>query len=111
MITSLFDELNALYESHKSDDEKLKSREIIFNNHLKTFRSSFPNFNALSAINNAEIMQLKFYLTNLKSFDALYRKCGGWEPFFKVIKEIASKMRKDSKADPFKLLEIEISKH
>ena len=111
MITSLFDELNALYESHKSDDEKLKSREIIFNNHLKTFRSSFPNFNALSEINNAEIMQLKFYLTNLKSFDALYRKCGGWEPFFKVIKEIASKMRKDSKADPFKLLEIEISKH
>jgi predicted aminopeptidase len=110
MISTLYDELNALYESNLSEEEKLKNREAIFNTHVKKFKVFFPTFNALSAINNAEIMQLKFYLTNLKSFDALYRKCGGWEPFFKVIREIANKTGKDSNSDPFKLLEIEISK-
>jgi predicted aminopeptidase len=105
MISALFEELNNLYSKNISDEEKLKQRRKIFLKHVSPFKRDFPEFKALSEPNNAEILQLKFYLTNLRDFEALYRKSKSWQTFFAKIEEIAESSRRDSSVDPFKLLQ------
>ena len=109
-VTKLYDALDTLYKSDISESQKLESREQIFKERMKTFRQEHPQFKALQTINNAEIMQLKFYLTNLKLFADAYKEAGSWERFVGLIKEVSKEIGEDSTKDPFNLLEIKISK-
>lgn len=105
MINSLFQELSALYSQSIPEETKLREREKIFFKHISPFKKKFPQFKALSKPNNAEIMQLKFYLSNLSDFQALYSKSKNWRVFFQKIQEISDQMGRDRSTDPFKLLQ------
>jgi predicted aminopeptidase len=110
-VNSLYEELDELYKSNRAHPEKMRLREQIFEKNIQDFRKAHPQFKALQSINNAEIMQLKFYLTNLRLFANSYQKAGNWENFIRLIKEVSKEIEQDSKKDPFDLLEIKISKH
>jgi predicted aminopeptidase len=104
-VMKLYTELNELYESDVSKEEKLKRRVDIFEGIMTPLREENPNLKILKEINNAEIMQLKLYLTELPLFDALYRKHDGdWDTFIDSLREIGKAVEKDKEVKPFELL-------
>jgi len=108
MLTALYDDLEQLYKSSHSSAEKISERVQIFQRHLGPFRVLYPNLNILTSINNAELLQLKFYYTHYERFAALFEKCASsWPDFLKRIKAIAAKAKSNS-TDPFIELEDEL---
>lgn len=112
VITTLYEELNDLYEGGAPEEIKLIYREQIFEKHIALLKEEFPDLKALSKINNAEIMQLKFYLTKFDRFNKLFESTGySWTKFLKAIEHIANEMKDDGSKDPFELLEAQIAQH
>ncbi|MBL4633296.1 MAG: aminopeptidase [Kofleriaceae bacterium] len=76
------DELAKLYESKKSDKEKLAKKESITVALQQELGLSWRP-------NNASLLGFKVYNTGQKEFANLYKACGNsWAPFFKVILEL-----------------------
>ncbi len=110
LLTDLYDKLDVLYSSNLSDSEKIKKRSEIFDATLLDFRSRYPRFKALKKINNAEIMQFKFYLTNFKLFEDTYRSANNWGAFIEIMRSISTQLNRNSDLDPFDLLESKLIK-
>lgn len=90
VIEALYAELDALYKSDLPRSEKLARRVEIFERQVAPLRKDFPRMTVLKRINNAEIIQLKLYLTGLDSFAALFEKHGrSWPEFLKAAENIA----------------------
>ena len=107
VVMKLFQELNLLYNSDIPTGDKLQKREAVFEKETSSFRAKYPGTDLLSKLNNAEIVQLKLYLTALRDFEALYRKHNrDWSAFISAINRIA-KESKHGRA-PFELLKQEI---
>ncbi len=104
IIEKLYADLNSLYEGPHSREEKLVQREVIFNASIKATREKYPTLRALQSVNNAEIMQLKLYFTQLSLFDTLFRACG--EDFGKFVSEIVSVKEKLSESESVSPFEI-----
>jgi predicted aminopeptidase len=104
-VEALYTELNALYSGSATREEKLSLREEVFARHTEALRGAFPKMTALKKINNAELIQLKLYMTKLMYFEALYQKLGGsWAPFLLAMRDIANAVGKDASKDPFELV-------
>ncbi|MCB0338978.1 MAG: aminopeptidase [Bdellovibrionales bacterium] len=104
VVVQLYQELNALYESKLDYSEKIKLRDGIFKRLVGPLREKFPDLRILKAMNNADIMQLKFYMTGLRDFQLLYESSqSDWKIFFQKIQEIKNQIE-SSKRDPFDLL-------
>lgn len=102
LLMALRDELDALYTSNASYEEKLSRREEIFEHHIAPLRIRFPGMKTLQKINNAEIVQLILYMTRLETFNALFQSSGrSIEHFMEKIRSIADKVSHDSETKPF----------
>jgi len=102
---ALYAELNELYQSGISSAEKIRARELIFNKHVAPLRSEYPELQILKAVNNAEILQLKLYLTGLNDFHALFLRSGSsWGAFFKKMISLKEQISHTPGQDPFELL-------
>lgn len=73
IISRLYAELNTLYKSEKSTEEKLFERAVIFNSLVEPFRRKFPDIKSLRRINNAEILGLHLYLGGLREIYRFYK--------------------------------------
>lgn len=105
-VEKLYADLDKLYKSEISEDEKLRRREIIFAKSLSPIKAKYPKLKILKTINNSEILQLKFYLTSLELFQRLYIKNNGdYAKFLSAIETLREKLKAESESDPFKLLE------
>lgn len=105
VISALYQELATLYSSNNTLAEKLKLRDEIFAKHIAPLREKYPTLEILKNLNNAEVMQLKLYLTGLKDFEALFQKNqGNWPLFLAAIKGISEKVAGDSALNPYVLL-------
>lgn len=106
LITSLYDRLERLYSAQDaSSEEKIAKREGIFQEIMKPFRARYPALTALHTVNNAEIIQLKLYLTNMRLFEDVFAASGGsWGPFFDKIRGVRAAIDEDNSKDPFKAL-------
>lgn len=105
IIEGLYQELDTLYKSTKSKEEKLSERTEIFTKQIDPIKKKYPTLRIFKTINNSEIMQLKFYLTNLDQFQKLYEKSNNnWPTFFKEIKAIKTELKDSKEEDPFNLL-------
>ncbi|MCO6430384.1 MAG: aminopeptidase [Deltaproteobacteria bacterium] len=103
-IGGLHHELKELYRSNLETSSKLELRTAIFEKHVAPLKQQYPDLKILKSINNAEIMQLKLYLTGQEQFDKLLLKCSGDIPcFMKALRGIEEQL--SSSDDPFKLLE------
>ena len=73
-VGDLYGKLDELYKSSVTSEAKLTQRKVIFEQSVAALRAKYPAMQAFRAINNAEIIQFKLYLTELRKFDALYKK-------------------------------------
>ena len=110
-IEKLYSELNELYESSAPESIKAELRHKIFKKSVGANKKILSKLKILTTLNNAEIMQLKFYLTAFGDFKKLYEISGqSWSSFFESIKAISNEIENDSSLDPFELLKNHISK-
>lgn len=85
----LYSRLSEFYGSNLSFDEKLAGRDKILEEEFREFRSKYPGLAVLPVVNNAEIMQRKLYLSDLREFDRLFNQVDSdWTKFMKQIKNI-----------------------
>jgi predicted aminopeptidase len=112
LVGSLYEALDTLYKDRAlSSAEKIARREAVFTGILEPFRAKYPKFSALKKVHNAEIMQLKLYLTKLALFRAVFDACQqNWNAFFEVIRQVATRREESPEVDPFKELETELKK-
>lgn len=105
-MQELYQELDTLYSAADlAREQKLKQREEIFTRHMSGLRANFPELTVLRKINNAEIMQLRLYLVDLKAFHARFQACGEQISVFLVsMQGIAQQLKQDESLDPFELL-------
>lgn len=90
VIEALYSDLEALYQSDLSSEAKLSKREELFNKHVAPFRKRYPTLRILKSINNAEIMQLKLYLTELDTLAQHFKNHHyRWKPFIESFKALA----------------------
>jgi predicted aminopeptidase len=86
----LSDSLTALYSSQISFEEKMKQRDQILLNEFANLRGKYPDVAFQKRVNNAQIMQQRIYLSQLRSFDRLFLRLGSdWARFMKHIEAIA----------------------
>lgn len=101
IVTALHSELAALYASNSSREEKLLRKSEIFERWVRPFREKNPRHPLLMKPNNAELMQMKIYLTGLHEFERLYENKGrDLAAFLKAAEELAREAKK-KKIDPF----------
>lgn len=105
-VQALYAALDALYKDPSlSSDEKVARREAVFSQYVTPLRSKYPQLQALRQVNNAEIMQLKIYLTDLGLFREIFERVGGnWGAFFAQMGEIRAQRDEDGSLDSFELL-------
>jgi predicted aminopeptidase len=107
VISNLYKQLDHLYKSDLSKAEKLSKRVMIFEEQTAGFRARHPLHRILTGINNADIIQLKLYFTELDQFRALYKKkAGDWPLFFDSVQRIMKESRHG--LSPFALLKQEV---
>lgn len=104
-IVALHSALEELYRSDLDRPTKLARRHDIFEREVAPLRATYPQLRILRSINNAEIMQLKLYLTALPDFAALFAREGeDWRRFIERIRSIKARVESDSTTDPFAVL-------
>lgn len=105
VVDNLYRQLDSLYASNLSRERKLAIRGDVFAAHTAPLRQSYPELKILKEINNAEIMQFKFYLTGLRDFEELFlRYKGDWSKFIAHMQKVKELMGRDEKQDPFALM-------
>jgi len=107
IIGDLYQRLEGIYnDASLTLEAKLAKREDVFNQATASFRAEYPTSKILQRINNAEIIQLKLYLSNLASFHQAYDRNGHrWDRFIDEMRSIAHDIEEGSNEDPFILLE------
>jgi predicted aminopeptidase len=73
---------------------------------MKPFRQRFPTLQILKEVNNADIIQLKLYLSNIWVFRELFiLRDRDWGAFMNAIRAVQRKMEAEPSSDPFAVLE------
>lgn len=104
LIEELYDKLDQVYKSDLPHLTKLDLREEVFNKFLAPLRRTYPNLKILKNINNAEIMQLRLYLTNLNRFRELFIGCRDWPSFLNKVKTIKNQVESGQITSPYDAL-------
>ena len=105
-VIELYRALDLLYRTNKSSTEKITERKAVFDRHVAPLRSTYPEMKILLAPNNAEILQLKLYLTGLSEFSKLFERHNrSWSEFFVAIEELKRRINENDKLDPFEELQ------
>lgn len=68
-IARLYAKLEKLYDSNDGFDEKIIKKNEIFREEITSLRVQFPKLKILQTPNNAELMQLKLYLSGFDRFE------------------------------------------
>jgi len=105
-VSSLYGALDTLYKDPSlTSEQKIAQRSQVFSDHVRPLREKYPTLQALQQVNNAEIMQLRIYLTGLELFKALYEQQGrDWARFFAEIGKIKIEAESGEGKEPFALL-------
>ena len=105
IVNSLYDELSLLYLSGEARESKLEKRKTIFETHVSRLREKNPRMQIFKEVNNAEIMQLKVYLTGFSQFDRLFEKnSASWNEFLHELRSIKEAVDSGPERDPWKVL-------
>lgn len=106
-VTEVIAKLEELYGSTElTSDQKIARRQEVLDRVIEPFRVKYPKVTLLRQVNNAEIVQYRLYLTQLRRFERLFLQSGSsWSTFLGSIREIRDVVEKDPSRDPFTLLE------
>lgn len=105
-IKTLYDNLDKLYRSNLSPEEKLAQREKIFDDAVAKFKAlplrgdAYRSFNRES-LNNAAVLSRAIYFVDLDMYEALYEALGKNLPAcVKFFLELEQKIKKKEVTDP-----------
>ncbi len=105
VVEKLYIDLENLYSSKQTSAQILAQRQEVFDSSLAPVRAKYPNMKVLKEINNAEIMQLKVYMTKLPLFELWFQKQGSnWTNFLASITLLKNQLESEPQ-DPFLALE------
>jgi predicted aminopeptidase len=107
LVDHLFTSLEKLYNDPSlTSDEKISRRVEVFESIMKPFRQRYPTLQILKGVNNADIIQLKLYLSNIWIFRELFiQRDQDWGAFLNVMRQVQKKMEADPSSDPFAVLQ------
>lgn len=106
VVDTLYTRLDLLYKDPSlSSEEKIAQRVPLFEEVMAPFRTKFPTVGILKEVNNADIIQLKLYLSQLWLFHELFvQRDRSWERFMDGVREIKRRVDEEPSRDPFLLL-------
>jgi predicted aminopeptidase len=106
LVDSIVSGLERLYgDPAISSAEKIAQRAQVFDGLMNVFRQKYPKVQILKQINNAEIVQIRLYLTALTSFQRLFEhEKGDWVSFITRVREIARLIDQGVEKDPFEVV-------
>jgi predicted aminopeptidase len=106
LVDSLYAALDNLYQrTDLTSEQKIEERGKVFAAHVEPFRLRYPGLRAFTSVNNAEIIQIKLYLSNLDLFRRLFQVKGqSWDAFMGEIRVIRDMVEDETSSDPFGLL-------
>jgi predicted aminopeptidase len=106
LVDAMYLALDSLYKDEAfGQDEKIARRASVFEEYMVPFRAKFPSLQILKAVNNAEIIQLKLYLSSLVTFRKVFDANGrDWGRFTDRMRAIKDAVDENSSLDPFVLL-------
>ena len=103
-LQALVEELTQLYASTQSSEQKLRQREVVFNEQRAKLKALLPGLRGLSSVNNAEIMQLHIYRTKYAEFQHCFDASGATLPgFLERMKELAQRVEAED-TEPYQEL-------
>jgi predicted aminopeptidase len=107
LVDNLFASLEKLYhDPNLTSEEKIARRVEVFTSIMKPFRQRFPTLQILKEVNNADIIQLKLYLSNIWLFRELFiKRDQDWTAFTNAIKEVQKRIEVEPSLDPFAVLQ------
>lgn len=109
IINTLFTELDALYTSNRSPEEKIRERDVVFERTMKPVHEKFPNMTILKVLNNAEVMQSRVYMTELHLFEAAFERVGrDYRKLIEEVRLVAEEIEAGKATDPFEALKSRI---
>lgn len=105
-VTALYQAQYPLQVDTVAEKEKLAQRKVIFEAEMAPFHKRFPGIKILQEVNNAEIMQLHLYLTDVRVFADLFKAVGAdWSRFIAEIRIIV----RSRPSDPFAVLKTRVN--
>ncbi len=105
VVENLYNQLDELYKTDFTRERKLSLRNEVFTVNVESLRKFYPELTILTEINNAEIMQFKFYMTGLREFQAVYlHHKGDWGKFIAHMAKVKEALEEDPKLDPFDVM-------
>lgn len=111
ILDKLYQDLDGLYKSEKTSEEKIRERDTVFEKAIAPLRARYPGMKSFTSLNNAEIMQRRIYFSHLDLFERLYVHNGNSLPtFIRSIQSIHTRYNEDTAQDPFKMVEEEVVK-
>ena len=107
IVDRLYESLEKLYaDPSLTSEEKIARRGGVFSEVVRPFRERYPNASILKEVSNADIIQLKLYMTKLPLFGRLYAQEHQSLPrFIDKIREVQRQVEADAAKDPFVVLE------
>ncbi|MEY4669010.1 MAG: hypothetical protein RL518_1709 [Pseudomonadota bacterium] len=110
-LAELVDTLSAALEKLYNDplltsEEKIARRVAVFDSIMQPFRRRFPTLQILKEVNNADIIQLRLYLSKLWLFRELFvHREQDWGAFMSAIRKVQRKVEGEPLSDPFAVLQ------
>ena len=107
LVDKLFASLEKLYNDPSlTSQQKITRRVEVFDSIMKPFRQRFPTLQILKEVNNADIIQLKLYLSNIWIFRELFiLRDQNWSAFMSAIRQVQKRMEAEPSSDPFAVLQ------
>ena len=103
-VNLMFEELSRLYSKDINKEAKLKNRKEIFEKYSKPLKKKYPKLKVLTSANNAELMQLKIYLSEFDLFKNTFLNCSeDWSCFLNQLKAVEKEANK-GELSPFEAL-------
>ena len=106
VVDALYSRLDRLYnDSALSSEDKIAQRVALFEEVMAPFRKKYPTVAILKEVNNADIIQLKLYLSQLWLFHELFvQRDRRWGSFMEAVREIKRRVDEGPAKDPFIVL-------
>jgi predicted aminopeptidase len=102
-VSSAFGKLDGFYRRQDlTSEQKVLGRQRVFDEVMAPFRRKYPQVAALKELNNADLLQSKIYMTELRLFEQLYKQSDEvWSQFLARITELKTGLKSGQYHDPF----------
>lgn len=106
VIETLYTRLERLYKDPAlSSEDKIARRVPLFEEVMAPFREKYPSVSILKEVNNADIIQLKLYLSQLWLFHELFvQRARRWDSFMAAMRDVQRRVVEEPARDPFIVL-------